>query len=174
MTNPFEVLGLAPRIDLATDELEERYLTLSREHHPDFHPDFHRGPSTEEGSAADHVAVLQRSAAINDAYRTLRDPWRRAEALILQEQPTAFEATKTLCPMFLMEAMEVREATLSQPPARLPELEREVTAKVDQYFADVATHLLAGEVREAATLLHQSNYYRKALSDLRNRMDAET
>ena len=33
----FDTLGLEPRMDLDTDELEARYLSLSRDCHPDFH-----------------------------------------------------------------------------------------------------------------------------------------
>ena len=55
MTNPFEILGLPPRFQLTEEELEARYLELSREHHPDFNP----GTSAEE-----QVAVLRKSAEI--------------------------------------------------------------------------------------------------------------
>lgn len=164
MTNPFEVLGLDPRVQISEEELETRYLALSREHHPDFNPGT---------SSAEQVEILQKSAEINDAYRTLCDPWRRAEALIRIHEAAAIEETKTLCPMFLLEAMEVHESAQEYPTDKLPALERQIVAKVDEYFADVADHIESNEIREAATLLHQSNYYRKALADLRNRMDSK-
>lgn len=163
MTNPFEILGLPTRFQLDPEELEARYRKLSREHHPDFNP----GTCPVE-----QVAVLQRSAAINDAYHTLRDPWSRVEALIKTHDPEAMAETKTLCPMFLMEAMEVREETQEVPTAELPALEQSVQDRIGQYFADVVERLNTGDIREAATLLHQSNYYRKALSDLHNRIQA--
>ena len=165
MTNPFEILGLPQCFELTDEELESRYLALSREHHPDFNP----GTSPEA-----QVAVLQRSAAVNDAYRTLREPWSRVETLIQLSDAEAMASTKTLCPVFLMEAMEVREATQDDPLDRLPDLEQTVQAKIDHYFADILARLDGGEVREAATLLHQSNYYRRALTDLRDRIAAES
>ena len=162
MTNPFEILGLPRRFHLNDEELETRYLELSREHHPDANP----GTSGEA-----QIAVLRKSAEINDAYRTLCEPWSRVDALIQLNDADAMDATKTLCPMFLMEAMEMRESTQEAPIEALPALEQSVQAKIDQYFADVVARLDDGEVREAATLLHQSNYYRKALSILLERMD---
>jgi molecular chaperone HscB len=161
MLNPFEILGLPAKFDIGEDELEERYLELSRIYHPDFH---------SATPADDQVAVLQKSAAINDAYRILRDPWSRVEALIHLRDPSAMEATKSLCPMFLMEAMETREASLEESVEALPAMERTIQRRIDQYFRDVVARLEAGEVREAATLLHQSNYYRKALTDLLDRL----
>ena len=136
MPDPFAVLGLPARMDLDREELEAAYLRLSRESHPDFH----RG-----GDEAERLAVLSRSAEVNDAYRTLRDPWRRAEALIASRDPQAMEKTKTLCPMFLMEAMEMREAVTEATGTDLDRLERELDAKVAQYFRDVARMLETGQ-----------------------------
>lgn len=158
MANPFEVLGLEARFEIDAGELENRYLEMSRAHHPDFNP---------EACPIEQIAVLERSARINDAHRTLRDPWKRAAALIDLGDPAAMESTKTLCPMFLMEAMETREATLEAPPEQLDALETEVQQKIDRYLSEIVTHLQ--DPREAATLLHQSNYYRKALVDLKTR-----
>ena len=163
MRNPFAVLGVPEQMELDPDELEERYLRLSRESHPDFH----RG-----GGEAERLAVLARSAEVNDAWRTLRDPWRRAEALIGLRDPQAMAKTKTLCPIFLSEAMEMREAVTEAAPKDFARLEHDLDAKVAQYFHDVARMLDAGEIRQAATLLHQSNYYRKARAELLHRAES--
>ena len=60
MTNPFEVLGLDPRVQISEEQIETRYLALSREHHPDFNPGT---------SSAEQVAILQKSATRGDARR---------------------------------------------------------------------------------------------------------
>lgn len=155
--NPFEILGLQPGVEINEAELEDRYLGLSREHHPDFN----QGLDTDE-----EVAMLTRSAELNDAYHLLRDPWSRAESTLRVLEPSAMDATKELCPMFLMEAMEVRAEVDDASPDQWTSLRSTVQHRVEQYFKDVATHLADGSYREAATLLHQSNYYRKALSSL--------
>ena len=73
LTDHFTLLGIEPRFDLDDDDLHRQYVVLSRHAHPDFH-------------AADTPEVqglhLRVSAALNDAYRTLRDPAGRAAYLL--------------------------------------------------------------------------------------------
>ena len=72
-----------------------------------------------------------------------------------------------------MEAMEIREAvaeTLNEDHARL---QQDIDLKVKEYFADVTARIAVGDTREAATLLHQSNYYRRALIELRERAESD-
>lgn len=66
--NHFEVLGLPPL--LRTDEalLSEHYYKLSRLYHPDFH---------QNAPPSERLESLRRTAAVNDAYNTLRDPYQR-------------------------------------------------------------------------------------------------
>lgn len=161
--DPFATLGVEPGLDLSAEDLEHRYLQLSK----DCHPDFNQGLCP-----AEEVEMLARAANLNDAYHTLRDPWRRVLALLAVRDPEAMEATKTLCPMFLMDAMEVREEIDAATMEQWPRLRAEIASKIDQYYCDVASHIAAGELREAATLVHQSNYYRKAMQDLKERIHA--
>ena len=64
----FDVLGM-PRL-LQVDEklLADNYYALSRLYHPDFH---------QTASVSERAASLRRTAAVNDAYQTLRDPVAR-------------------------------------------------------------------------------------------------
>lgn len=64
----FAVLGLPRRLTVARDDLEGRYLDASRAVHPDRHQ------TAEEQARALSLAA---SAAVNRAYRTLRDPVER-------------------------------------------------------------------------------------------------
>ena len=163
-TSPFEILGLEPSMDLDPDELEAAYLRLSRQYHPDFNPG---------SSGAAKMEALSRSAAINDAYRLLRNPWQQAEALIELREPGAMDQTKTLCPVFLLEAMEIRETVAETPSEDQTRLQQAIDLKVKEYFADVTARIAAGDMREAATLLHQSNYYRRALIESQERSDTD-
>lgn len=72
MANPFEILGLAPRYALDVAELEQRQRDLNRAVHPDRHAA--KGPGERR-------QALSRAMDINQAYRALRDPAARAEAL---------------------------------------------------------------------------------------------
>jgi molecular chaperone HscB len=61
----FAVLGLPRRLTVDRDDLERRYLDASRAVHPDRHQ------TADERTRALSLAA---SAAVNQAYRTLRDP----------------------------------------------------------------------------------------------------
>jgi len=155
--NPFAVLGLEPRMDLSPEELEQTYLSLSRETHPDAHP----GATSEE-----QVQILSRSADINDAYKVLKDPWRRARAILELRQPGIMDETKQLEPAFLMEAMEQAENVASCKAGDHPTLLAHLEAQVDQCLAQITTAIHQGHHRTAAVLLHQARYHRKAHHDL--------
>jgi molecular chaperone HscB len=96
----FARLDLPRQFALDAPELERQYLARSRAVHPDYHA---AGPS------ADLSASLELSAALNEAYNTLRDPFSRAEYLLsLYGGPTA-QQEKTPDPAFLAEMMEYQE-----------------------------------------------------------------
>ena len=64
----FAILGLPRRLTVARDDLERRYLDASRVVHPDRH---------QTADARTRDLSLAASAAVNKAYRTLRDPVER-------------------------------------------------------------------------------------------------
>src|SRR6186997_3266137 len=114
MTNHFHRLGLPRRFVLDAGELERAYLTHSRAVHPDFHL---------TGSSGDLNASLELSAAVNEAYNTLRDPFTRAEHLLaLEGGPTAAEQ-KQMPPAFLAEMLDAREE-IESARDNGPELQR--------------------------------------------------
>jgi molecular chaperone HscB len=95
----FERLGLPRRFALDTQELERNYLARSRESHPDFH---------RMASSAEQRDSQEQSAALNEAYAALREPFRRAEYLLqLEGGPSAAEH-KEMAPAFLEEMLELR------------------------------------------------------------------
>ena len=98
--DPFTVFGLKHSLDVDERALEARYLKLSRECHPDMH---------SAGQTGDCVAVLQRAAEINDAWRVLRDPWQRARTLLELLSPGVLDRNKKLDPVFLAGALELAE-----------------------------------------------------------------
>src|SRR5437868_8503577 len=100
MTDHFDRLGLPRRFALDPAILERHYLARSRV----VHPDYHTG-----ASAADLAASLELSAAVNEAYNTLKDPFTRADYLLaLEGGPTAAQQ-KQLPQAFLAEMLELRE-----------------------------------------------------------------
>ncbi len=101
-TDPFSILG-APRafaLDLAT--VEKTYRELSRALHPD---------RFAQAGASERRAALDKAATVNEAWRVLRDPVRRAEALFSLAGIAVGETNEPKAsPAFLMEMMEEREA----------------------------------------------------------------
>jgi molecular chaperone HscB len=98
MKNYFKVLGLEPLLNVDLQELEERFHDLSRKYHPDFHTN---------SSPEDRARALEMTALLNDAYRTLREPTRRAEYLVRSQ---GFSVDGSKVPRALLaEVFEINE-----------------------------------------------------------------
>jgi len=155
--DPFAVFGLEHSMDLDERALEQRYVKLSRE----CHPDLHRAQVN-----TDCVAVLQRAAEINDAWKILRDPWQRARSLLELRDPGVLERTKKLDPAFLMDALELAEdVAMAHGPAIAPLRDR-LEAALAEDLDSLRRELQSGAYEAAARRMHQSHYHRKALQDL--------
>lgn len=155
--DPFSVLGVEHTLDLDARVLEQRYHELSRA----CHPDLHRSTAT-----ADCIAVLQRAAEVNDAFRVLRDPWERARALLELRAPGVLDREKQLDPAFLLAALELAEAVATAGVAAIPALRAELQQALAADFAAVAAAAQAGDFAAGARRFHAANYHRKALRDL--------
>lgn len=155
--DPFTVFGLPHSLDLDERTLEQRYLKLSR----DCHPDLNRA-----SDAVDCVAVLQRAAEINDAWKVLRDPWQRARALIELRSPGAMARNKRLDPGVLAAALDLAEAVAFADAAELPPLRERLQQALVTDLATVRAAISAGDFDAAARRWHSSNYHKKALADL--------
>jgi molecular chaperone HscB len=96
--NYFEVFGLPRILNIDLHGLEKSFHELSRKYHPDY---FSTGTPDEKQQA------LRMTALLNDAYRTLRQPVRRAEYLVNLEgfKPDGSKVPKS----FLMEVFEINE-----------------------------------------------------------------
>lgn len=98
----FEFLELPRNLAVDTKELEKRFYALSRK----YHPDVHARKSQEEREQAEISAAI-----LNDAYRTLRDPIRRAQYLLkLEGFDIGEQGTKDVPPELLEEVFELNEA----------------------------------------------------------------
>lgn len=104
MEDVFKIFDLPRAYKLDPDQLQQRFIQLSSAQHPDRFSD-----ALEQAEAAEQIA------AINQAYMILKDPARRAEALIdlIRDDAEAKAQTSKkdeLPPDFLMEVMEIRES----------------------------------------------------------------
>jgi molecular chaperone HscB len=119
------VLGLPRGLGLDRADLERRFHALNRR----FHPDYYRLRSPEEQAIS-----LENSAAVNAAYRTLREPASRVEYLLELEGPAPGTAGQARPPADLfeeiMELQEARQDLEAAGPEASPELrDRLVTAR---------------------------------------------
>ena len=153
----FAVFGVARTLDLDEQELELRYLKLSR----DCHPDHNRSEKI-----TDCVAVLQRSAEINDAWNVLRDPWRRARAFLEAESPGVLDRNKKLDPMFLMAALELEEEVAHADSNNQELLLAKLQTAIDADYEALRNDVAQGKLDAAAKRVHQSHYHLKAWNDL--------
>ncbi len=151
------MFGLTRSLDIDAQALEKRYLALSRECHPDL-------LRTQE--VGDCAAVLQRSAEVNDAFSILRDPWRRARALLETASPGVLDRNKKLDPTFLADALELAEEVAFAKQEHVQPLQRRLAACVDADWAALRTAIEHGDLDAAARRFHASHYHKKALSDL--------
>ncbi|MFO0661245.1 MAG: Fe-S protein assembly co-chaperone HscB [Polyangiaceae bacterium] len=133
-------MGLAPSFELDLAELEKRHRELSRVVHPD---KFANTPAAERRRA------LSRAVDVNESLRVLRDPIRRAEALLsIAGVPYGENKEPRPAPALLMEMLSIRkelsaasgakdrsalEALLAKGRAR----ERAVEAKLAAMFPDL-------------------------------------
>jgi Fe-S protein assembly co-chaperone HscB len=155
--DPFTVFGVARSLDLDDRTLERRYLALSRECHPDL---------LRTQATADCLAVLQRSAEINDAWKVLRDPWQRARALLEAASPGVLARNEKLDAAFLANALELAEEVAFAHGDAIARLRTRLTDLLDADFTAVRAHVERGEFDGAAKRFHGAHYHRKALADL--------
>ncbi len=99
MNDPFATLGVPARFTFAPGELEQRHRDLSRT----LHPDRYVGAAPAERRMA-----LERAVSVNDAFRALRDPLTRAQALLARHGAAIRDGDRAP-PALLMEVMELRE-----------------------------------------------------------------
>ena len=130
MSDHFQRLGLPRRFSVDPDGLERAYLALSRA----LHPDFHGG-----GSDAEFSASLELSAALNDAYNTLRDPFTRADYFLNLEGGPSTAEYKQLPPNFLAEMLEAREEVehARSVPEKVLQLDQEFNKRLGTIFDQV-------------------------------------
>lgn len=167
MTDPFDILGVEPRFDLDLRMLEQRHRDLSRA----LHPDRYAG-----APAAERRLALGRAIEANDALRALRDPIRRAEALLRRAGVDAGdEAAQKASPALLMEMMEAREAlseaAKAKDLARVARLGDEMRAREQATLAAIASAFKAAggapqEVKGVLAMLGELRYLRRFLDEV--------
>lgn len=98
----FAFFGIDPALALDPADLQRRFYELSRKWHPD---------RFSARTPAEQQIALDATATLNDAYRTLKDPIRRAEYVLTQHGfPIGEQRSKDVPPELLEEVFELNMA----------------------------------------------------------------
>ena len=161
--DPFATLGIARAFDVDLAAVEKVHRELSRA----LHPDRYVGASPSERRAS-----LAKAVEVNEAWRVVRDPIRRAVALLALsgvEVGEGRDAAKA-APAFLMDMLEQREALSEARQNKDLEAVRRLAAAIEERVRDVERELAAGFARgEAKGLVGkvgELKFYRRFLDEV--------
>lgn len=169
--DPFTLLGAPLRFKLDLDALEKTHRELSRALHPD---------KFAGAGASERRLTLEKAANVNEAWRIVRDPIRRAEALFRIAGVAVGETNEPKAsPAFLMSVMEDREALAEARAARelakvrelgtsIEARERVALAKLGEGFEDdaILTSSDQAALLRLLPLLGELRFYRRFLEEV--------
>jgi molecular chaperone HscB len=159
VTDYYELVGIPRSLNLSLEALQQRYYELSRQLHPDR---FMQKPEAERQRA------LDMSSALNDAYRTLKDPIKRAQYLLtLEGFDIGEQRSKDVPPELLEEVFELNmalEEMREGDDSARPQLEQ-----AEKNF----THMLSDTDQQLKEFFEQydSSQSRDVLSEIRNALN---
>jgi molecular chaperone HscB len=167
--DPFATLGIERRYDVDLALAERRHRELSRA----LHPDRYAG-----AGAAERRTALSKAVEVNEAWRILRDPITRAEALFALGGIVLGEGNEPKAsPELLMQAMELRESLAEAKAAKdLRAIDR-LAGEVDANRAAAEAKLTAGfaaaqRLAELVPLLGELRFHRRFLDEVEAIEDA--
>jgi molecular chaperone HscB len=165
--DPFALLGIAPGYDIDLAALERAFFERSKAMHPD---------RVAGAPAAERVAALSRSRALNDAYQLLKKPVSRAEYLLSRAGVTIGD-NERLEPAFLMEILELREelaeARAAGNAALVDKLQRAMQARRADAMSALPGLFAAGDFATIKQRLIVLRYIRRYLEECDAALDEE-
>ena len=161
----FELFGLPLRFAQDRAAIDARWKELQREAHPD--------KFAAQGNAAQRLA-MQWSVRINEAYRRLKDPLKRAAYLCeLRGSPIDAENNTAMPADFLVEQMEWRESLdEARSPADLGALETQLDRSRTETLRHIAQLLdERGDAAAAAKQVRALMFIERFGHDVEARID---
>jgi molecular chaperone HscB len=163
----FELLGLPAQFDLDPQVIERAFFERSKELHPDR---FATAP------AAERVAALSRSRALNDAYQAVKKPVPRAEYL-LARAGVAIGDNERLDSDFLGRVLELREelaeARATGDRGKLGELESAMAKRRAVAIEELAAAFVRGQLADAKRVVMSLRYIDRYLEECDAALDEE-
>lgn len=153
MKNHFATFSLPVTFEIDLMALESQYLDFQKKFHPD------------SANSSD----IENSIAINEAYKILSDPLRRA-AHILQLNNIDIENDSTAPKVdmkTLTEVLELQEQIAEISSEEISSLQKEVRNKIKLILKEVTDNLAEKNFPLAAQILIKAKYFDKVLQDLK-------
>jgi molecular chaperone HscB len=160
--NPFAVLGIPARFDVDLASVEKQHRELSRALHPD---------RFAAAGASERQAALGKAVEVNEAWRIVRDPIRRAEALLGLHGVDLKEENAPKADLeFLNEMLEQREALDDAKRAKDLEAVQRLAHAIEAKSKAVEAVLIEGFAREdyaaLAGKVGELRYFRRFLDEV--------
>lgn len=160
--NYFSLFQLPMTLPIDTSILNVQYQQLQRQYHPD---------NYAVASESDRAAAMQKSATINTAYKTLKDPITAAEyRLSLEGIDISNEQNTIFDPLFLGEQFELREVLEEIEQAKdwvaLDHFVADVIARKKQIYAELLQVINETEWQQAKTILYKLRYFARLIEQI--------
>lgn len=164
--NYFELFSLPFDFDVKTETVTETYRQLQRAVHPD---------KFAHASEREQLLAVQKSAEVNDAFQTLKDPLRRAEYMLLVQEVDIQIEQKTLQdPVFLMQQMEFREeladiANMDDPEDAIDNFENKLKLLTADLYCQLKPMLVSSckvTLENAANIVRKLKFMKKLRDEL--------
>lgn len=162
MQNHFDLFQLPQRFEIDQARLDAAYREVQSQVHPD--------KFVQAGDAEKRVA-MQWATQANEAYRTLKDPLKRATYLCaLQGVDLQTESNTSMPAQFLMQQMEWREnfddARQSHDVMAMMRLEKEVTLALQTLMKQAGAAVDAQDFHVAAQDIRACLFLEKLIADI--------
>lgn len=160
--NYFLLFDLPITLPVELSQLNQKYQQLQRQYHPD---NYATATDSERSTA------IQKSATINAAYRTLKDPIAAAayrvslEGIEIDgEQQTIFD------PDFLEEQFELRERLDDLEQAKdwlaLDPFYDEIIVRKKHVYAELLSAIATNEWQNAQTIIYRLRYFARLIEQI--------
>ena len=149
----FQLFDIPVTLKIDPADLRSRFLTLSREYHPDFHT------RADESARAE---ALEKSAQLNRAWKLFQDPDAVLRYVLMSKGLMVEEEKYELPQDFLMEVLEINEAVMDaeeKDPSllqRIDEIQKEIYDPVKEIIEGYRE-----TVHTEKDLLRVKDYYYK-------------
>ena len=168
MENHFDLFQMPARFAIDVAQLDAAYREVQGRVHPD---------KFAAASDAEKRVAMQWATRANEAYKTLKDPLRRAAYLCeLHGVDLGIESNTTMPPAFLMQQMEWREsldeARSERDTARLEALEQALNEARRQAVSRIAELLDQSKFIEAGEQVRELMFVEKFGDEVANTFEA--